>query len=660
MSAPATESASAPLQWVDSYRVPDEPEYDTWAGFKLHFHATGIRPQSAADILDELTLAIEDAAATDDTRTPPDFRSLPDDRAEWHHNTKPLEAWLKAHAYRLARDWSCSELAAWLENNAAHAREWGFTAGDEGLDRYNPDTPSQSRLWTLWNEEFGPGLCAAIAELGDRLFTVCYEHDLPLPRERFDTADVGENQSQDELTVEQSKRVWKQAKPIFERHLTLERADNATVPESQFWEAQAYTGMRGGLAIHGGAQSFIADSDRERPHTGALQRHHLKKLDPVETRAMVQDVARELVKRSRSEGELQSKVWAAIDITKGDPWTGEMEFEDGEPKDDWLLGYKDEDEDHPEYYYQWATIQIVGHDIPLVLDALPVHRGLERREIVRELLETATQMVPKLELVMMDREFASDKIKTACEDEQVYYLNPGIKHTSVKATCSRLREAGRKVAVKREDTLFNDGRAQVYIPATNEEVFELERAEDLEEEEAGPEPSVEEQTIQEELAAEFAEVVDVNPDDEDRESPFADLIDDIREVEEDEETTGSEEDAQAYAVFETNHPGLTREAETDEQLLEQVEGFIDRYTSRWGIEEGFKQIKRFQVGTSSPDHKYRFFNFAFGCLLYNCWRLVDLLVKDALEQHGDGYAPLVPAAVFATITKDYYGLDPPD
>lgn len=34
---------------------------------------------------------------------------------------------------------------------------------------------------------------------------------------------------------------------------------------------------------------------------------------------------------------------------------------------------------------------------------------------------------------------------------------------------------------------------------------------------------------------------------------------------------------------------------------------------------------------TSKEHEYRYFNFAFACVLYNVWRLVDLLVKLALE-----------------------------
>jgi putative transposase len=46
-------------------------------------------------------------------------------------------------------------------------------------------------------------------------------------------------------------------------------------------------------------------------------------------------------------------------------------------------------------------------------------------------------------------------------------------------------------------------------------------------------------------------------------------------------------------------------------------------------------------------------------VLYNVWRLVDLLVKLSLEVYLD-YAPRVDANQFVTIAKQYYDLDPPD
>ncbi len=58
--------------------------------------------------------------------------------------------------------------------------------------------------------------------------------------------------------------------------------------------------------------------------------------------------------------------------------------------------------------------------------------------------------------------------------------------------------------------------------------------------------------------------------------------------------------------------------------------------------------------TSRPSH------IVFACVLYNVWRLVDLLVKLAIDGENRSYAPHVDANQFLTVAKQCYGLDPPD
>jgi IS4 transposase len=91
-----------------------------------------------------------------------------------------------------------------------------------------------------------------------------------------------------------------------------------------------------------------------------------------------------------------------------------------------------------------------------------------------------------------------------------------------------------------------------------------------------------------------------------------------------------------------------------------IERVIRWYRRRWGIESGFKKQKHFMVRTTSMERDYRFFNFAFACVLYNVWRLVDLLVKIAIDGENRMYAPRVDANQFLTVAKQWYGLDSPD
>ncbi|ARS90696.1 hypothetical protein B1756_13795 [Natrarchaeobaculum aegyptiacum] len=68
-------------------------------------------------------------------------------------------------------------------------------------------------------------------------------------------------------------------------------------------------------------------------------------------------------------------------------------------------------------------------------------------------------------------------------------------------------------------------------------------------------------------------------------------------------------------------------------MKHQIGRVLVRYERRWDIENGFKKLKTFLAETQSHDHRFRYVNFAFACVLYNCWRLVDILVQ--LELDGE-------------------------
>lgn len=79
---------------------------------------------------------------------------------------------------------------------------------------------------------------------------------------------------------------------------------------------------------------------------------------------------------------------------------------------------------------------------------------------------------------------------------------------------------------------------------------------------------------------------------------------------------GSEEDAQAYALFETNYPSVTlNESDSEVKHIHMVERMVRRYRHRWGIENGYKQIKMFRVRTTSKRHTSRFLT---SCLRAYC------------------------------------------
>lgn len=573
-----------------------------------------------------------------------------DRRADWHRNTAPFYAWVRCHMLRLA--WDCGEkhLARFLHAHPEVCESFGFEVEH---DRDLSGAPSQSRLWEMWNEEFTDEHRAFVREATEEALELARDLGIPAPDPVFRPEDraISSESGEQKLLAEKTKEVWQQAKPFVTDTFYLDRADNAQIHENAFWEQHSYMGMREDMYAQSGQHSFYIDSDRDRTPSASNHRYQLQKHSIEDVRSMLQETTRALIARARHNSELVGSLTAAIDITKGNPFTGEAgRNEDGRLTDEWILGYKD-----GEVYYQWATIQIVGLDIPLVLDAVPVHRGMSRDAIVDELLDSATGLVDDLDLVMMDREFDTDDVKDACARHGVYYLNPARKHQSERGTCTEMRKAGQRVKVEEQNSLFGHSRKRVFLPARNASLFGGEDAEEDEQQ-----AREQEQERREEFRQGLLDdLEDVGADTSglDASSPFSGIIDEVRADEED--GRGNDEDVAAYALFETNHPALQTDAPTEDALLSEVRGFIARYRHRWGIENGYKKLKKFRVRTTSKDPQYRFFNFAFACVLYNVWRLVDLLVKLAIEDDPE-YAPRVDANQFLTVAKQYYGLDPPD
>jgi IS4 transposase len=119
----------------------------------------------------------------------------------------------------------------------------------------------------------------------------------------------------------------------------------------------------------------------------------------------------------------------AIHITEADPFTGDRTGHEDE-----IIGTKEQTD---EYAYQWATVQLVGNAVPIVLDARPVRKGETRLEIVEDLLNSAEDLV-HVDNVLMDREFDSQHVLEMISQRGLSYVVPKRIQTSEKAQAKRL------------------------------------------------------------------------------------------------------------------------------------------------------------------------------------------------------------------------------
>lgn len=54
------------------------------------------------------------------------------------------------------------------------------------------------------------------------------------------------------------------------------------------------------------------------------------------------------------------------------------------------------------------------------------------------------------------------------------------------------------------------------------------------------------------------------------------------------------------------------------------------YSERGAIEDSYSSIKDAAAWTTSNEFEVRWFHFAFGCVVYNMWLLVDFITQDRI------------------------------
>ncbi len=405
-----------------------------------------------------------------------------------------------------------------------------------------------------------------------------------------------------------------------------------SIHENAFWELQTCIGLRDGMAVGEGARSFLADSTREKTPLGHTQRHFLGQLPISDTRTMYRQAIGRIIDEAQRRAELTRPVTVAIDTTEDRPFTGDRTGHEDE-----IIGTKQPGED---YAYQWATIQVADSEVPLILDALPIVRGNSRAEIVADLLDSAREFV-SVELVLMDREFDGSEVKAVCEEREVHYLTPKRKYRTERETIEQMKRDGETVRIVPESTQAGSNRLKLFLPSSAESKV----ADDIDVEK--PAHPNHRQEMANELGIDTADL-------DGKASPLGQFLSEIRD---EEEIDSKDEigDGAGFTVFQTNHPDLA-DLTTDDDPTREIERihmitrFVRWYRRRQEIEVGYKKVKQFMAKTTSKQFGLRFFYFAFACLLYSIWRLVDLLVRISLFDDGSSF-PRVTTNDVLTIAK---------
>lgn len=337
---------------------------------------------------------------------------------------------------------------------------------------------------------------------------------------------------------------------------------------------------------------------------------------------------------------------AAIDITSVPvhvtPWKGEADVEPDDtpitvdkktgrtrvPKDDYpemINGGQDDGE----YEYQYATLTIVGANMPIIIAAEPVRhhsnweggegQSVTYAEIVDRLMEQATDIVD-IHLVMADRAFATQETMHVLDNRyDVTYLMPLAKRSN------RLQTS---MAEVQED------------PAVDARI------------EKGAKLHLRDE----------ASYIDVDTDPDVGKDNFSHEADLMYVPADRDDWIVQHMNGTGYALFVTNR---------DVESPMDAEGLVNRYSDRWDIENEYRMVKPMYPSIASKDYRMRFFAFVFSTLLYNTWRLVDHTLKAMASEEYDDYGrgphedrldPVLTLADFlasSLVVMMLDGLDPP-
>jgi IS4 transposase len=298
--------------------------------------------------------------------------------------------------------------------------------------------PEQSTLWRTWHKRFTSDLRETVETAARTILIKAQNSGVGIPREperkpRHHDDESGELEPADQTTLEQAEKITDHVSHIVFPAFSLDRGDGCEIHENAYWDLQTYLGLRERLAANEGARSFIHESSRNRTPLGHAHRDHIRDLSIHQIREMYRQAVRQLINELAETEEFYRAGIVAIDITEADPFTGDRTGHEGE-----IIGTKEKTD---EYAYQWATVQLVGNAVPLVLDARPVRKGESRKDIVEDLLDSAEEVV-HVDNVLMDREFDSQHVLEMISGRGLSYVVPKRMQTSEKAQAKRLLQRG--------------------------------------------------------------------------------------------------------------------------------------------------------------------------------------------------------------------------
>ncbi len=267
-----------------------------------------------------------------------------------------------------------------------------------------------------------------------------------------------------EFTAEQIQRTTRLARDHGFDGFDSGRATNATYDDIQFFELQSFMGMVGCGTPQGANRFQYRHGPNRSPH-GDTHLRAVKQFDPEMLTEGFDAATDRLLSVIESEASFRRPVTAAIDITTI-PYYGDVEGMS------MVSGTKDQER----RAFKFATLSIIGQNIPLVLGVEPIKESSEWDQnpsnkihrVVRRLVKRAQDHVP-IETVLCDREFDSQRVFQSLSNLGVNYLIPKRINSTEREVMEQMEEDEQEVAVESASVHVEAGNHQIrflYVPST--------------------------------------------------------------------------------------------------------------------------------------------------------------------------------------------------
>ncbi|WP_049972699.1 transposase [Haladaptatus cibarius] len=387
------------------------------------------------------------------------IETLEDGYPEWHPASYPFVGMLKLFLYLEITGDSYRSLTRHPELTDVF-----------GLKRI----PDESVLSRTWRNRFDDGVRGYITASAHLLVKEIHNEDLSVPEVRpleevkqpsEEDADSAEDAT--EFSDEEIYRTTRLAREHGFGPFDSGRAQNATYEDTRFFELQTFIGMVNCGTPQGAVRFKFRRGTEYGPH-GDTHLRAVKQFNPEDLLEGFQQATERLLSVIQSESSFRRPVTVAIDITTI-RYFGNVE---GMPM---VSGTKD----GKGRAFKFATLSIVGWNIPLILAVEPVRESSSWDEnppnrihrVVRRLVRRAQEHVP-IEMVLCDREFDSMQVSQTLLNLDVNYLIPKRIHSTERENIETMDEDGQEVAVESATVHVDHGSHAMqflYVPSTKGE-----------------------------------------------------------------------------------------------------------------------------------------------------------------------------------------------